>query len=170
MVTDRIEQMAKMSMEGVSLRKIGKTFGISQERVRQLLNRAGVDTSRPALPPDMVADMAVMARKGFMAKEIASLFGVTARTVYFYCRGHFDPAARAARLSQAKHGGRTYGRLTVLETRGVDFPCRCRCACGNVCTPILGNVVRGLTRSCGCLAEEYYRRRKTQGEAVEPGR
>lgn len=54
--------------------------------------------------------------------------------------------------------GRVYGRLTVLEERepdpkmGARWLCECRCGNRSV---VVGKSLRGgLTKSCGCLAEE----------------
>ena len=51
--------------------------------------------------------------------------------------------------------GRKFGRLTPLE-KGRAGPrgfatWRCLCDCGNETTTFQTNLVRGLTRSCGCL-------------------
>lgn len=50
--------------------------------------------------------------------------------------------------------GRTFGRLTVVEregTRGGATMWRCRCVCGNETLVRYANLVRGMTKSCGCL-------------------
>ena len=49
--------------------------------------------------------------------------------------------------------GRRYGRLTVVSLeRTADHLTywRVRCDCGTEFTVYRGNLVRGLTRSCGC--------------------
>ena len=63
--------------------------------------------------------------------------------------------------------GQTFGRLTVLE-RGdslgrVGVYWKCRCECGNECTIHANAIVRGHTRSCGCLAEEIAKKPKSHG-------
>ena len=74
--------------------------------------------------------------------------------------------------------GKVFGRLTVIcfesylgrrngkPTRGW----RCKCACGNE-THVIGNSLRkGVTRSCGCLAVETVKARRTShGEAKSSG-
>lgn len=51
-----------------------------------------------------------------------------------------------------------YGRLTVLgengRARSGEILWRCRCTCGTIKTFQKWNVVRGASRSCGCLARE----------------
>ena len=51
--------------------------------------------------------------------------------------------------------GRKFGRLTVIE-RTESNKCgkakwKCVCECGNETTTTGGNLVQGITRSCGCL-------------------
>jgi len=47
----------------------------------------------------------------------------------------------------------TFGRLTVVALLS-NRRCRCICECGNTTTPYLQDVVRGNTKSCGCLRKE----------------
>lgn len=60
--------------------------------------------------------------------------------------------------------GRRYGRLTVLcfaERRGASYFWRCRCDCGN--ERIVGRypLIKGITKSCGCLSREITIARQT---------
>jgi hypothetical protein len=62
------------------------------------------------------------------------------------------------------HSGERYGRLVVLHEAARDSPRDarmyvCRCDCGNTTTVRGPNLTSGHTRSCGCLLEEYRRRR-----------
>ena len=54
--------------------------------------------------------------------------------------------------------GRRFGRLTVIEEAGRDKFSRtlwkCECECGNEKIVPYGRLVRGDTRSCGCLAHD----------------
>jgi len=54
--------------------------------------------------------------------------------------------------------GDRYGRLVVIfapdPEPGKERRVRVRCDCGNEVSPLLKNVCRGLTRSCGCLLRE----------------
>jgi hypothetical protein len=52
--------------------------------------------------------------------------------------------------------GRTFGMLAPIEPdvlRDTEHGTywRCRCACGNITTVRIGNLIGGLTQSCGCL-------------------
>ncbi len=52
--------------------------------------------------------------------------------------------------------GQRFGRLTVIEVAGSDngIKWRCRCSCGKETTPRASQLLRGQTRSCGCLRDE----------------
>jgi hypothetical protein len=60
--------------------------------------------------------------------------------------------------------GETHARLTILSIvdRVVGGDCRIltRCECGREHVALLGNVVSGMTRSCGCLLDEARRQPK----------
>ncbi len=45
--------------------------------------------------------------------------------------------------------GKRFGSLIIWERRGKK--CLCKCDCGKWTLPFLQNVLRGLTRSCGCM-------------------
>lgn len=52
--------------------------------------------------------------------------------------------------------GQKFGRLTVLKTFRFDkyTKCVCKCQCGNEKTINATDLVRGRTKSCGCLQKE----------------
>lgn len=52
--------------------------------------------------------------------------------------------------------GMVFGRLTVLdiESKGKNTRWRCRCSCGAEAVVEVGNLLRGVSRSCGCLWRE----------------
>jgi hypothetical protein len=60
--------------------------------------------------------------------------------------------------SRAEMPGKTFGRLTVLSLAYVAHPWNamwlCRCECGNTKVIANSSLVRGATRSCGCLLRE----------------
>lgn len=74
--------------------------------------------------------------------------------------------------------GKVFGRLTVTEFFGYSVPpsyprgipmWRCRCECGKEPTAYAGNLVRGLTKSCGCFsAEQAANRKRTHGMTYHP--
>ena len=90
---------------------------------------------------------------------------------YWLCRcecGNEKPIARSSLTSGASRScgcsmgkrredltGRVFGKLTVVEyagTNGFVSYWRCKCECGNETVVQRGSLIRGATRSCGCLA------------------
>jgi len=57
--------------------------------------------------------------------------------------------------------GQKFGRLTVIELAGKasnkNMLWKCSCECGNSSVVASSNLVRGVTRSCGCLKAERER-------------
>lgn len=79
-------------------------------------------------------------------------------------------------LSEILNGQTRFGRLEVVrEAEGVPNPgngttrrVECRCDCGDVGIYYLGNVKRGKSQSCGCLAKEVLRAlRTTHGHSMQ---
>ena len=66
--------------------------------------------------------------------------------------------------------GRRFGRLVVLRWEGYSRSWqsmwRCRCDCGNEVVVMKWNLLRGRTRSCGCLHREYIERVKKYGRTT----
>jgi len=65
--------------------------------------------------------------------------------------------------------GTRFGKLIVLrEGKRVKFPCgqshstsECQCDCGNMIETLDNNLVRGTTRSCGCLQRQLISERSS---------
>lgn len=67
----------------------------------------------------------------------------------------------------AKVLGKRFGRLVVVDyERDYLNPNRyryiCKCDCGNMHTAIASDLLRGLTKSCGCYRKEFHKKRKTE--------
>lgn len=58
--------------------------------------------------------------------------------------------------------GAVFNKLTVVERLPKDksgrYKILCKCDCGGVCTPTVDSLVRGNTKSCGCLRKEAMKR------------
>lgn len=52
--------------------------------------------------------------------------------------------------------GQKFGRLTVMaeDSGGKNPKVKCQCSCGKVVMVLKHGVIRGYTRSCGCLRSE----------------
>lgn len=56
-----------------------------------------------------------------------------------------------------EHIGKKYNRLTIISyayTRKKHTYVNCVCECGNTSTPEFSSVIKGHTKSCGCLQKE----------------
>lgn len=63
--------------------------------------------------------------------------------------------------------GKRFGRLTVVDYEK-DYLNKnryryiCQCDCGNTHTAIASDLIRGMTRSCGCFRKEFHTKRMTE--------
>jgi len=68
--------------------------------------------------------------------------------------------------------GQRFGRLTALYRDGWSNGWQpvwvCRCDCGKEVRVEKGNLMRGRTKSCGCLHRDYLRRRFHGTASVGP--
>lgn len=73
-------------------------------------------------------------------------------------RGQKACAQCGLSVNRADLTGRTFGRLTVIESAGStpkhEALWNCQCACGTAKTVLASSLTRGFTRSCGCFALE----------------
>jgi hypothetical protein len=77
------------------------------------------------------------------------------------------------RKSRRDLASKVFGRLTVLEdsgrsTRYGSVIWLCRCSCGKETLVVAVNLLKGITKSCGCLARDYCKtgdKRRIHGHA-----
>ena len=52
--------------------------------------------------------------------------------------------------------GKTFGRLLALSEENIKYKymVKCKCECGNIIKVLKHNLIRGNTKSCGCLQKE----------------
>jgi len=67
----------------------------------------------------------------------------------------------------AKVMGKRFGRLTVVDyekdyLNQHRYRYICKCDCGNTHTAIASDLIRGMTKSCGCYRKEFHKERKTK--------
>lgn len=86
----------------------------------------------------------------------------------------FDTTATPTAHNFRDRSGEVHGRLTVLRYAGrknSQTYWYVRCECGTEFAAYIGNVVRGLTKSCGCLhSERSSEAATTHGEANVTGK
>lgn len=68
-----------------------------------------------------------------------------------------------------RHVGQRFGRLVVIEIveRGQNAKAKARCDCGAETVAGMNNIVRGNTRSCGCLLAETIREAQPLADRFE---
>lgn len=87
---------------------------------------------------------------------------------------NFDTTALPKAHNFIDRTGQQFGRLTVVRFAGRKSSQSywyCRCECGTEFAAYIGSVVRGFTRSCGCLhSEKASEAATTHGESYSTGR
>ena len=162
---DRIAKIVEMRKNKATLMMIGNAFGITRERVRQILKKAGVvgplDFSEERKALSTKIDAMVVA--GATHKEVARKLGICEKKV-----ADLKSVTQAQLLDIKYRNMAGYKfpntRLTFVG-RCDDFSktrrCVFRCDCGKIHKALIANVLaasrheyRG-SRSCGCLDQEY---------------
>lgn len=154
--------------------EIGKVLGVHKSRVAKLRAQWGIQTIRKSerkarkagfkgSMKDILIEMYVS--RQMSTTEISEVLGVGTTTVT-RLRREFGIETRPASISLV---GRTFGRWRVVREirggrRGVPTRCLCECSCGTISEIPRGNLLQGLSRSCGCLRSEQ--NRLAWGEAI----
>ncbi len=160
--------------ESVRLRKLGKTsceiaaaLGISRERVCHFLREVGLaeDARKPATVKKG-PDIKRLANDGLSQDKIRTTLRTSFSTIYSVLGpgGRKRASERAFQRACEKHVGKQIlGSRLVVESierwcsKNKQRYCLCRCDCGNTKRMQLRNVIRGFSRSCGCLQKEWLR-------------
>ena len=82
--TERNQEMAKLYHDGQTLQQVGDCYGLSRERVRQILERNYPQVIRRQpnwRPIRNVSSMAKLYRDGYNLAEIGEHFGLSYQTV-----------------------------------------------------------------------------------------
>jgi len=88
------------------------------------------------------------------------LLGTTAPSLHSDCDNPF--VSGIIFMNRLDLANKTFGRLTVLKENGKKWnnvTWLCKCDCGNLKTVPGSMLMKGITRSCGCLAKELARKR-----------
>lgn len=90
-------------------------------------------------------------------KQIAERHGLTQSDISEAMKNHGLVARPKGKIVDLT--GKKFGRLTVVQPiprspTNYTFRWKCRCDCGNYTQVRRGNLVYGLTKSCGCLKQD----------------
>lgn len=167
-VVERNNKLIMRRLEGASCITIGEEFGLSRERVCQILRP--LKLSRLREPVDRT-EVEKLIRKGFILREIASEIdrGLEYAAVVIYGDEHLNSAwkqmkrVRAVRTAKfrdeafnEKYKDYSNNDMT-FDGRIKGDMCWFKCSCGNRHAAEMQNVKAGRTKSCGCRQEKYAR-------------
>ena len=153
-------------------REVGKMLGLSHERIRQFRKKLGIEKA------DLVSSR-FQAKVGGKNRKGVEIVAITPKAVVMKCecgrefsctRSLYTNATTCGKCTKYERDGylnTKHNRLTIREfyrDPQVDQTmARCDCSCGKTWCGIARNVIMGLTKSCGCLLEEYWNRLREQG-------
>ena len=147
---------------GESLASIGKTYGVSRERIRQLCDRWDVKSGRPSN-----VQLAQQALKLLQDRTVFNLGDAakhlktnTAKLRRGAKREGIDLSKALEEARSHQHDGKRFGMWTVIPGSYRREPLGpsqmmtplldCRCDCGTERTVRLSNLLGAITRGCGC--------------------
>lgn len=93
--TNRNEEICRRYVAGETQTELSKAYGLTRERVRQIIDRAGLVPERKRLSDFIAVVAGTVARKSMTVREAAAYFDTGHNNIYRYCRMHgVTPAAR----------------------------------------------------------------------------
>ncbi|MGI8729264.1 MAG: homing endonuclease associated repeat-containing protein [Solirubrobacteraceae bacterium] len=120
----RTRAMIEMRLTGRTLHEIGEHFGVSSERIRQILHANGVGSARVAAAVRAHAMTSIarqekrlieLFREGREISEIAAVVGVTTDQLREALRGRATAADRAARRARRSRSSVAYTDADLLQ-------------------------------------------------------
>ena len=154
---------------GESLAEIGRVFGITRERVRQICQKHGIQApEKQSKDEPITAAVELMRTTGKSREAACKEVGISSDTLR---RGAktlgIDLKAIATEGKTHRYDGRTFDWWTVVEgtyqyvtgeanKRSVE----CICKCGVRRRVNLGNLLNGASRGCGCRSTKKSEGRK----------
>lgn len=161
---EALADIKKRREAGEAMASIGKSYGVSRERIRQICDRLGVRAPEKESP-------ALKAVELIKANAVSNLLeaakqggcGVSALKGELQRQG-FDLEQVKAELFTHRYDGRSWGDWTAInggyvyenhDRRWV----KCRCVCGTERLVSLNNLTNKMTLSCGCRSTTDGRRR-----------
>lgn len=125
----RTEQLIALVKDGATLKDAGSVYGISGERVRQILKEAGLGprelpgragkppSTRSADPRELAQVIQAMWREGMLSHEIAEVFDISSAAVHRLICERVVPAGRPAQTAGRLQDGSSSDERLVRAMR-----------------------------------------------------
>ncbi|OAI41255.1 hypothetical protein AYO40_03480 [Planctomycetaceae bacterium SCGC AG-212-D15] len=151
---ERNADVIAMRKDGKTITEIAAAFHLSRQRIFQILsaNNFSGRITRRVMSDDREAVAREMLGTGALISEVAEAIGVSVSVIV-----RWKSALGVKSNRVARHVGKRRNMLTIDNV--VGNMAYCTCECGGKHVGILNNVLRGLTKSCGCLRIDYWLRR-----------
>ena len=162
-IRERVKEMRLVHR--MSLRAIAEKIGRTPERVRQYLKDIGVSGDVGCRSTIHIAMEICEARRGYIIysigegmtiRNVAKEVGVSVAAVLKWLK---EAGLSVIDIRRQALVGKEINSMTIVRvdscTKGA-----CICKCGSKWEGYLANVLRGLTKSCGCRRRAYERRKE----------
>lgn len=98
---ERNQEICRRYLDGAEQASLAREFGITRERVRQIIEKAGIVSESKRHADFVMVVVGTVARKGLTVGEAAEMFNISRQSVYNYCRDNgIKPATRTAEEMQ----------------------------------------------------------------------
>jgi transposase len=85
---DALEDIKRLHLAGVTLKEIGEKYGVTRERIRQIVQKAGLVSSRKRVADFRATVAGAIVRQSLTAKQAADMFKTSLANICIICREH----------------------------------------------------------------------------------
>lgn len=150
--------MMHLLEEGETITGIGRIYGVSRDRVRTQMKRFGLSKREP-LSEFTAAEVDGWVKEiisGLALGELAKRLAISEKRIGAYMHKHgYDIKQVKLERSKHRHDGKVFSYWTVLpgshRDQNNNAVLDCQCICGEIRTVSFTNLLRGVTKSCGCM-------------------
>ena len=138
---------------------IARAYGVTREWIRTCCKRWGI-TAPPAPSAEDVAKAAELILHGASVAAAAEAIGTSERSLPRLLEKNGTPLPELRKQQKAhKNDGKVWGLWTAIDGGYIyEGPNKrwqlCRCACGVEKKVMVGNLLNGLSRGCGCRSKK----------------
>ena len=155
--------LVKWLKDGVTLVAMAERLDVSRQAVEQHLNRLSLGPSerlmiRAKQKQDLIRQVLVALHSGESLTSALKAAGLTKPALFSYCKSLSLPLDAALEAQQSiyrgKFDGMRFGAWTILDGTYQGGKADCICECGRKSRLPLDNLIRGMSKSCGCKKTE----------------